>query len=458
MTTTTEAPTSSEHDDRDARRIAVEQPVLGALLAATPSYDTVSDVAQVLRGGGDFARPAHGLIYEAVLRLHGRDNPTTPIAVATELERNGSLVRAGGAPYLHKLASLAYPGPSAAYYANQIRGLARLEDFFNTAVRGAQRARTADPEDPDEAIGGHLAEVEQLLAGSLDDDDADFGRFGDSLDEHLDSLEADIAKPFAVTGFEDMDSLMRLEVGQLILAAGRPAMGKSAFALGVATATAATGRPVLFSSLEMNRREVSNRIIAARARVGFHHLKRGKAGMDDDDWSRIGRHLEHLRDLPLWMDYRARNTLGRIRARAKQVTRETGLAPLVVIDYFGLLEPDRSGRRQENRYAEATEMSRELKLMPRELGCTVLALAQLNRGPEQRTDKRPVASDLRDTGALEQDADAVILIHREDAYDKTSSRSGEADLIVAKHRNGPTADITVAAQFHYSRFVDMAQS
>jgi replicative DNA helicase len=418
MTTTTEPPASSSHDDRDARRVAVEQPVLGSLLAATPSYDTVSDVAKVLRGGGDFARPAHGLIYEAVIRLHGRDNPTTPVAVASELERGGDLVRVGGAPYLHKLVSMAYPGPSAAYYANHIRGLARLEDFFNTAVRGAQRARTADPEDPDEAIGGHLAEVEQLLAGSLDDDDLEDGRFGDGLDEHLDSLEADVEKPFAVTGFEDMDALMRLEVGQLILAAGRPAMGKSAFALGVATATAATGRPVLFSSLEMNRREVTNRIIAARARVAFHHLKQGKAGMVDDDWTRIGRHLEHLRDLPLWMDY----------------------------------------RRQENRYAEATEMSRELKLMPRELECTVLALAQLNRGPEQRTDKRPVASDLRDTGALEQDADAVILIHREDAYDKTSIRSGEADLIVAKHRNGPTTGITVAAQFHYSRFVDMGAS
>lgn len=440
----------------DTRRVAAEKPVLGSLLCATPSYDVVTEVSAILREG-DFERLAHGMIYAAVQRLHGLNLPTSPITVAQELERTGDLTRCGGPSYLHTLAGVAYPSASAAYYAEQVRGLGRLAALFEAAVRGGQRAREADPGQPDEAIAAHLAEVEQLLADGVGGDE-DFGRFGDTLTAHFDELEADAAEPAAITGFEDLDALMRLEVGQLILAAGRPAMGKSAFALGVATATAASGRPVLFCSLEMGRKEVTNRVLAARSRVAFHHLRQGKKGVTDDDWTRLGRQLPGLHDMPLWMDYNARTSPGRIRSRAKQITKVTGVPPLIVIDYFGLLGSDRVGKRAASRYEETTELSRELKLMPRELGCVVLALAQLNRGPEQRQDKRPVPSDLRDTGALEQDADAIILLHREDAYERESPRAGEADLIVAKHRNGPLSTITVAAQFHFSRFVDMAQS
>lgn len=440
----------------DTRRVAAEKPVLGALLCATPSYDVVTEVSAILNES-HFERLAHATIYTTIQRLHGLNLPTSPIAVAQELQRTGDLTRCGGPDYLHALAGVAYPPASAAYYAVQVRGLGRLEEFYRATVRGSQRARDADPGQPDEAIGGHLAEVEQLLADGIGGDE-DFARFGDTLNVHLDELEADEAEPAAITGFEDLDALMRLEVGQLILAAGRPGMGKSAFALGVATATAATGKPVLFCSLEMGRKEVTNRVLAARSRVAFHHLRQGKKGMTDDDWTRLGVKLPGLQELPLWMDYNARTSPGRIRARAKQIAKVTGIPPLIIVDYFGLLGSDRIGRRPASRYEETTELSRELKLMPRELGCVVLALAQLNRGPEQRQDRRPVPSDLRDTGALEQDADAIILLHREDVYEKESPRAGEADLIVAKHRNGPTSTITVAAQMHFSRFVDMSQS
>jgi replicative DNA helicase len=231
-------------------------------------------------------------------------------------------------------------------------------------------------------------------------------------------------------------------------------MGKSAFALGVAVANARTGAPSLVHSLEMGRTEVSNRILAARARVAFHHLRDGAEGMTPDDWDRLDRHAPELRGLPLWMDYSGRLSPARIRSRIKTVVRETGRAPLVVVDYLQLMQTDQRNPRQSP-YEKVTEISRELKLLACDTGAVIIALAQLNRGPEQRADKRPAVSDLRDSGALEQDADAIILLHREDYYEPDSGRAGETDLIVAKHRNGPTATVTVAHQFHYSRLRDM---
>ncbi|WP_282206808.1 replicative DNA helicase [Kitasatospora fiedleri] len=439
----------------DARRLAAEEPIIGALLMATASYDVVTEVADELRGESPWLRTAHQLIWEAVIRLHGRRLPTSPQAVAQELDRSGDLAKAGGPSYLHRLAGLAHPAASAAYYAGHLRGIARLATLRQIAERGIHRADTADPEQPEDAIAAHLAEVEQLLGQDVHDDD--FGRLGDYLPDELAALEQEDTDPFGVTGFADVDTLMNWRPGEIIVVAARPAMGKSAFALGVATATAATGRPVLFCSLEMGRAEVTKRILAAKSRVAFNHLNRGKSAITDDDWMRIGRHVGSLSALPLWTDYGARTSPGRIRSRARSLAKRTGQAPLIIIDYIGLLAPDRTGRRAENRYAEMTDISRELKLIAKEDQCTIVALAQLNRENEKRQDKKPVPSDLRDSGAIEQDADAILLLHREDYYEKETSRAGETDIIVAKHRNGPTATCTVAHQFHYSRLVDMTR-
>lgn len=440
--------------DGENRRTVAERPILGSMLTATPAYDVVGEVSKVLNEA-DFYLLAHAKIFAAILSLHGRDLPTNAITVAQELDRAGELVKCGGHGYMHKLVDVALPGASAPYYAELAKGMGRLDLLAQTGQRAANRAAVGDPEQADEIIAAHLAEVEQLAATGGDMDD-DFGLFGDGLEDHVDGLEADDVAPFAVTGFSDLDALMKIEEGQLLLAAGRPAMGKSAFALGVATATAATGRPVVLFSLEMGRKEVTNRVLAAQSRVEFNHLKRGKSGMVDEDWFRLAKHLPRLRDLPLWIDYRARTSPSRIRSRAKTVAKMTGKSPLLILDYFGLVESDRNGKRYDSKYAETSDISRELKLIPRELDCAMLALAQLNRGPEQRTDHTPLPSDLRDTGALEQDADAVILLHREDYYEKASARAGESDLILAKHRNGATSTITVAHQFHFSRFIDMA--
>ncbi|MFJ3826038.1 replicative DNA helicase [Streptomyces nodosus] len=442
--------------DQEQREQAVsvdaERRALGACLMATPSYDPVADVARAVREG-DWHKPAHELVWSAVQRLHGASHPTGVPAVEAELRRTGDLERVGGVVGLSRLASEACSAAEASHYADLVHGYAQVRRYQSTLVRGMQGARQADPLSVPDAIAAHQAELEYLAAdGQVDDDD--FGRFGDHLDAHLDSLAVSLP-PAAVTGFTDLDSLMKLMPGQMVVVAARPAMGKSAFALGVATANARTGAPTLVHSLEMGRAEVSNRILSARARVAFHHIRDGVDGLTQDDWDRLDRHAPELRDLPLWMDYSARVSPARIRSRIKTIVRETGRAPLVVVDYLQLMQTDQRNARQSP-YERVTEISRELKILASDTGAVLIALAQLNRGPEQRQDKRPAVSDLRDSGALEQDADSIILLHREDYYEPESGRAGETDLIVAKHRNGPTATVTVAHQFHYSRLRDMS--
>jgi replicative DNA helicase len=210
------------------------------------------------------------------------------------------------------------------------------------------------------------------------------------------------------------------------------------------------GLTAAFFSLEMSRNEITMRLLSAEARVALHAMRSGT--MNDDDWTRLARRMSEVSEAPLFIDDSPNMSMMEIRAKCRRLKQQHDLR-LVVIDYLQLMS---SGKRVESRQVEVSEFSRSLKLLAKELGVPVVALSQLNRGPEQRTDKKPMVSDLRESGSIEQDADVVILLHREDAYEKESPRAGEADLIVAKHRNGPTATITVAFQGHYSRFVDMA--
>ncbi|WP_242908591.1 replicative DNA helicase [Actinomadura terrae] len=206
-----------------------------------------------------------------------------------------------------------------------------------------------------------------------------------------------------------------------------------------------------FFSLEMGRNEITMRLLSAEARVALHAMRSGT--MQDEDWTRLARRMSEVAEAPLFIDDSPNMSMMEIRAKCRRLKQQHDLR-LVIIDYLQLMS---SGKRVESRQVEVSEFSRSLKLLAKELGVPVIALSQLNRGPEQRTDKKPMVSDLRESGSIEQDADMVILLHREDAYEKESPRAGEADLIVAKHRNGPTATVTVAFQGHYSRFVDMAQ-
>ena len=225
----------------------------------------------------------------------------------------------------------------------------------------------------------------------------------------------------------------------------------STLALDLARAAAVHGSmtTVIFS-LEMSRNEITMRLLSAEARVGLHAMRTGQLG--DEDWTRLARRMSEVADSPLFIDDSPNMSMMEIRAKCRRLKQRNDLK-LVIIDYLQLMS---SPKRVENRQQEVSELSRSLKLLAKELGVPVVALSQLNRGPEQRTDKRPMLSDLRESGSIEQDSDMVILLHREDAYERESPRAGEADFIVAKHRNGPTTTVTVAFQGHYSRFVDMA--
>jgi replicative DNA helicase len=209
--------------------------------------------------------------------------------------------------------------------------------------------------------------------------------------------------------------------------------------------------PSVIFSLEMGRNEIAMRLLSAEARVALHHMRSG--AMTDEDWNRVARQMAEVNEAPLYIDDSPNLSMMEIRAKCRRLKQRNDLR-LVVIDYLQLMQTG-GARRPESRHQEVSEMSRNLKLLAKELEVPVIALSQLNRGPEQRTDKKPMVSDLRESGSIEQDADMVILLHREDAYEKESPRAGEADLMVAKHRNGPTATITVAFQGHYSRFVNM---
>jgi replicative DNA helicase len=206
---------------------------------------------------------------------------------------------------------------------------------------------------------------------------------------------------------------------------------------------------VIFS-LEMSKSEITMRLLSAEAKVPLHHMRSGR--MSDDDWARLARRMGEVADAPLFVDDSPNLTMMEIRAKARRLKQRNDLR-LVVVDYLQLMT---SGKRVESRQQEVSEFSRSLKLLAKELEVPVIAISQLNRSPEQRQDKKPMLADLRESGAIEQDSDLVILLHREDIYERESPRAGEADLILAKHRNGPTGTVTVAFQGHYSRFVDMA--
>jgi replicative DNA helicase len=276
---------------------------------------------------------------------------------------------------------------------------------------------------------------------------------GDILEGLLDELEA-AEQTGLPTGFTDLDSLTGgLHPGQLIVIAARPSLGKTTLAIDMLRTTAIQhGLPAALFTLELERLDITRRILSAEARVALHHMR---GGLTDEDWTRLARRMPDVSVAPLFIQDTAYRTFTDLRAHCRRLHAQRDVR-LIAVDALHMLN---YGTRQlGSRYEEISEISRCLKLLAKELQIPIVAVSTLNRNAELRTDKRPMLSDLRDSGALEDNADVVVLIHREDHYDRESPRAGEADLIVAKHRDGPTATITVAFQGHYSRFVDMAQT
>lgn len=427
---------------------AAEQSVLGSMLL---SKDAIADVVDVIKGV-DYYRPAHEVIHDAIIDLYGRGEPADPITVAAELQKRGELVRIGGAPYLHTLSANVPIAANAGYYAEIVRDKAILRRLVEAGTRIAALGYAGEGE-IDDVVDNAQAEVYKVTDRRAA---VDYAPLSDIMSGVLDEIEAIGNREAGLygvpTGFADLDDLTNgLHSGQMIIVAARPAMGKSTLALDFCRAASIHNNLTsVFFSLEMTRSEIMMRLLSAEAKVPLNHIRNGT--MRDDDWEKLARKMGQVSGAPMFIDDSPNMTMMEIRAKARRLKQRHDLK-LIVIDYMQLMS---SGKKVESRQLEVSEFSRNIKLLAKELECPIIALSQLNRGPEQRGDKRPMMSDLRESGSLEQDADMVILLHRDDVYEKESTRPGEADLIVAKHRNGPTRDLTVAFQGHYSRFVDMA--
>ena len=426
-----------------------ERAVLGGMLL---SRDAIADVIEVISGEA-FYRPAHEVLFDATVAMFSKGEPTDPIAVTNYLREQGTLATAGGALGVHDMINHVPTSATAAHYAEIVRDCATRRRLITAGATIASLGYSG--QDIAEAVDAANAELNGITVVDEDDDFAPLGDdFGEFLEE-IDELSRHGQAMGVPTGFADLDSLLNgLHPGQVIIVAGRPGLGKSTLGVDfLRSCSIKHGRPSVLFSLEMSRREVQARITSAEARVGLHHIRSGV--MTDSDWVRIANRTPAITAAPLIIDAGPNQTVAQIKAKCRRLKQQGGL-DLVVIDYLQLLTAGTS--RRDNRQLEVSEMSRSLKLLAKELQVPVVLLSQLNRESEKRQDKKPSKADLRESGSLEQDADIVILVHREDAYVKETARAGEADLIVDKHRNGPTATMTVAFQGHYSRFVDMAQT
>jgi replicative DNA helicase len=426
--------------------LVAEQSVLGGMLL---SKDAIADVVEIIKER-DFYRPAHELIYDAILDLYGRGDPADPVTVVAELTKRGDIARAGGAPYLHTLISSVPTAANAGYYARIVRDRAILRRLVEAGTKIVQLGYSEEG-DVDDAVDSAQAEVYQVTESRMSEDYIQLSQLLPAALDEIEAISSGITKEGIMTGFKDLDALTNgFHAGNMVVLAARPGVGKSTLGLDIARhASIKNGDTSVIFSLEMSRSEITMRMLSAEARVGLNNIRSGS--LSDEEWGRLAKRMGEISEAPLFIDDSANLSLMEIRAKARRLKQRHNLK-LIVIDYLQLMT---SGKKVENRQQEVSEFSRNLKLLAKELNVPIIAISQLNRSPEQRSDKKPMLSDLRESGSIEQDADVVILLHRDEMYD-SQSRSGEADLIVAKHRNGQTRTITVAAQLHFARFADMA--
>jgi len=427
--------------------LEAEQSTLGGMLL---SQEAVAEVFEAV-SGSDFYAPKHELIFNAILTLFGRGEPTDVIAVSDELNKSGNLLKAGGADYLHSLTSYVPTAANASYYAKIVADKAIMRRLIEAGTRIAQSGYENQGEVED-LVNQAQAEVYRVASQAAGED---YVGLSDSIEDAIREIEFAQKRGGELTGiptgFLDLDALTHgLHPGQLVIVAARPAVGKSTFALDMARAAAIkNNQATIFFSLEMGRAEIAMRMLSAESSIYLQSMRKGT--VSESDWTRLAAVRGRINDAPLYIDDSPNMTLVEIRAKCRRLAQQVDLK-MVVIDYIQLMS---SGKKVESRQQEVSEFSRALKLLAKELNIPVIALSQLNRQTEQSKDKRPELSHLRESGSLEQDADVVVLLHREGIYERDHPRAGEADLILAKQRNGPTGTVTVAFHGQYSRFVNM---
>ena len=425
-----------------------EQGVLGSMLL-NPS--TLIEVIEEL-DPEDFYYPAHSIIYHAMLDLYSENKRIDPVILASRLDRSHDLDRVGGAPYLHTLLSSVPTAANARYYAEIVAEKAVLRRLVDAGTRVVELGFEGTE---DQELEGLLDSAQQQVFAVAQKKTAeDYHVLGDLITPTIDELtelQNGGQETGVPTGFYDLDKLTHgLRAGQMIIIAARPGVGKSTLAMDfMRSASLAHGRTSVIFSLEMSASEIVMRLLSAESEVKLSDMRGGN--VSGDDWTKINDTLNRIQDAPLFIDDSPNLTMMEIRTKARRLKQQHGL-DLIVLDYLQLMS---SGKKVESRQQEVSEFSRSLKLLAKELEVPVIAISQLNRGPEARTDKRPQLADLRESGSLEQDADMVMLLYRPDSQDRDNERAGEADIILAKHRGGPIGDVGVAHQLHYSRFVNM---
>jgi replicative DNA helicase len=430
--------------------VEAEQAVLGGLMLDNSTWDAVADRLT----SDDFYRRDHQLIFAAIAELAGRSEPCDAVTLAEFLERRSQGAETGGLVYL---ATLARDTPSAANiraYADIVRERAQLRGLIRVGGEITSSAFENDGRTVSELVDEAERRVFEIAEGSRKG--SGFIALRDELGsviDRLDMLHNSEGKLTGVsTGFEKLDEMTGgLQAGDLVVIAGRPSMGKTTFAINIAE-NAAFGAKVKVAvfSMEMSREQLAFRMISSLGSVDQSRLRRGP--YQDEDWARINSAIGQMRDASIFIDDAGALTPTEVRARARRLKREHGLG-LIVIDYLQLMQVAGT---KENRATEISEISRSLKALAKELSVPVIALSQLNRSVEQRVDKKPVMSDLRESGAIEQDADLIMMIYREEVYDPNSTRKGIADIIITKQRNGPVGEIQLTFVGKYTRFENYA--
>ncbi|HWD24439.1 MAG TPA: replicative DNA helicase, partial [Acidimicrobiales bacterium] len=410
--------------------LEAEESVLGAMLL---SRDAIAAAIERC-SASDFYRPSHAQIFEAITDLYGRGEPSDVVTVAEQLRRTSSLEDVGGTASLVSLQSNTPAISSAGRYASIVEEHALLRKLIGVSREISEMAYGL-PEDVTDAVDRAESMVFEVAQRRTTDSVA---LLQELLSQSLDRLEELYGRGESITGiptgFDLLDhQLAGLQNSNLIVVGARPSVGKTAFALNIATHAALGGTPVLFFSLEMSHLELAQRILCSEAKVDASRMRNGQ--LKEADWGKVSRAIGRIGDAPLHFDDNPNVTIMDIRARARRMKSRGGLG-LVVVDYLQLM----TGRSAaESRQVEISEISRGLKILARELEIPVIALSQLSRNLEARADKRPMLSDLRESGAIEQDADVVMFLYRDEVYNKDApDNAGKAEVILAKHRNGPT--------------------
>jgi replicative DNA helicase len=439
------------------QNLEAEESVLGAMMVSESTIEPV--LLDVRLHAEDFYRDRHRTIYEAIIRLHENADPVDVLTVSEALAQHGQLDGVGGRDVVASLAAKVPAPGSAKHYAQIVKQNSLMRRLDGAAKRIQQSIIERDGEP--RAL---VENAERLLFQVANEEQADdFREIGDILHDEIDKLEKLASGDSEITGtpsgFRDLDERTGgFQKGNLIIIAARPAMGKSTIVCDFAQNVALKHKkPVALFSLEMSEMELAHRFIGAQSRISSDRLRKGK--VSTKDWPKVVKACNQLESAPLWIDDSSDLGLLELRAKARRLHAQErsrghdGLG-LIIVDYMQLMRTDDA---RANRVEQVAQFSRGLKILARELDVPVIGISQLSRAPEQRPDKRPILSDLRESGSLEQDADLVGFLYRDDYYNQDSEDPGGAELILAKHRNGPVGTVRLVFLEHYPKFADRAR-